>query len=913
MPELTINVRIAESGDLDATAQRIGQKISGAAQRGGGGGSSASSGSRRKNMSIVGLPTESEVKEETEKIFRTRNASTNSFYDSEIAANMRVVSRIVQDRRKLRDQVGDPDAFGTAIARIGMAKTIPESSIAAVRAMTAEQKAVLGLQSSQAMRAGKAMSILGPPAEVEAKAIEGMSRAQRATLSVQSRMAVASGAASSIFAKRGEEVEREGNQVVSSVTRSAERIARAQNAAFGVINVSSARVRQALKSSGGGSGGGSGAGSVGSLESGATRDILRAGGIPFGTARGLGGEGLVGGLAVGAVVAAGVQLYNSYQEAQKTIRETMPDIGRLGLGSGALMGNAKNVAALHGDIRANGSILGRLGVPGYNLPKWDIYQAQAALLGGSRAAGPAATEAQLADITGNIDLERRKRGKTPEEVSAEIAKDVSGIPLDRRGEATQLESRARAESASGNYGAASRDQRSFNALVASQSERISNVKVAGEYTKQADAAELENLASARQSGQKLNELRVGLAAETQGASSAAIYDPNQRAAQEQSDILKQRDAKLLNLKGDYSSALESVKDAGNQEEKYSNQWNDYLRDTKSNMLNEPGREGTIPTDNEVAARAKSLPEGAQLFAQLTGAGLNVAQAQSAADKIKNNQPDQITGITEAAQAQIDTIATRAKTEEEDRLFASTSRGIELEAAALPVAQQRIAAQNNLSRELSKSRISQNLYNRELENTNTEFNIAQRRETAGNISAVGSSVLAERAAAFNFPGRTRAEQFSEQNFDLSVSSGFLTKQMENAGPLEKARLGLQRGTLQAQAGALGQGNLLAVGQSVDAGGNPLIEEANAIRNRRNQANRGAQFLEGLRNAPAYNDPDFNQARANLLGGGGGGGGGMDQGLNGATAALATFTAALVNASKAPLPSGGGGSTVPGANK
>jgi hypothetical protein len=41
--------------------------------------------------------------------------------------------------------------------------------------------------------------------------------------------------------------------------------------------------------------------------------------------------------------------------------------------------------------------------------------------------------------------------------------------------------------------------------------------------------------------------------------------------------------------------------------------------------------------------------------------------------------------------------------------------------------------------------------------------------------------------------------------------------------------------------------------------------------------------------------------------------MDQGLNNATAALATFTSALVNASKAPLPSGGGGSTVPGANK
>ena len=765
MPELTINVRIAESGDLDATAQRIGQKISGAASRGGGS-AGGSGGSRRNAIRIAGL---------------------------------------------------DPV-----------------------------------------------------------------------------------------------EVEREGNQVVSSVTRSAERIARAQNAAFGVINVSSARVRQALRSGGGGSGGG-----LVGAESGVIRDVLRSAGLPFGTARGLAGLGAgVGGagmLAVGAaaaVVATAAYAYNRNEEFQKQQRETLPDIGRLGLGSSALMGNASRVAALHGDIRSSGSALAFLGVPGLNLPAEDQAQARAALLGGARASGSAATEAQLADITGNIDLERRKRGKTPEEVAGEIGKDVGGIPLDRRAEATVLESRAKAESASGNYGAASRDQRSFNALVASQSERISNVKVAGEYTKQADAAELENLASERQSGQKLNELRVGLAAQVQGAQAESIHDPLQRAAQEQSDIVKQRDAKLINLKGDYRSALDSVKDASNQQEKYQGQWDALMDKTRETMKGEAGREGTTPTDNEVASRIKSLPEGATLFQQLTGAGLNVAQAQSAADKIKNNQPAQIAGITEAAQAQIDTIAIRAQTEERDRLFASTSRGIELEAASLPVAQQRIAAQKNLSRELSESRISQNLYNQELENTNTEFDIAQRKETAGNISAVGSSVLAERAAAFNFPGRTRAEQFSEQNFDLSVSSGFLTKQMENAGPLEKARLGLQRGTLQAQAGALGQGNLLAVGQSVDAGGNPLIEEANAIRNRRNQANRGAQFLEGLRNAPAYNDPDFNQARANLLGGGGGG---MDQGLNNATAALAAFTAMLVVASKAPYPSGGGGSTLGMANK
>jgi hypothetical protein len=707
------------------------------------------------------------------------------------------------------------------------------------------------------------------------------------------------------------EVERDGETTVSAVRRSAEKIASAQNAAFGVINVSSARVRQALKSSGGDSGGGSGARTVSSLESGVSRDILRAGGIPFGTARGLGGEGIVGGLAIGAVVAAGVELYTSYQEAQKTIRETMPDIGRLGLGSGALMGNAKLVAALHGDIRENGSILGKLGVPGYNLPEWDTAQAQAALLGGSRAAGPAATELQLAGITSNIDLERRKRGKTPEEVSAEIAKDVSGIPLDRRGEATQLESQARAESAGGDFRSASRDQRKFNALVAQQSERLSNVKVSGAYTKQADEAELSNLASERQSGQKLNELRVGLAAEVQGVKAAAIYDPIQRATQEKTDILKQREAKLLNLKGDYRNAEQSVTDAGNQEEKYSNKWNDYLRDTKSNMLNEAGREGTVPTANEVSARAKSLPEGAQLFQQLTGAGLNTEQARSAAEKIRLGQPAQIAGINESAQAQVGAITTRAQTEERDRLFASTSQGIELESKALPVASQRVAALKNLSRELDTGRISQDLYNQELKNTNTQFDLAQRGETAGVISSVGSSFLAERAAAFNFPGRTRAEKFSEQSFETSVSSGFLTKRMENAGPLEKVLLGRQRGTLNAQAGALGQGNLLAVGQSVDAGGNPLIEEANAIRNRRNQSNRGAQFLQGLRNAPQYNDPDDNQARANLLGGGAGGGGGMNEGLASASAALAQFTANLNAASKVPLPSGGASQTVPGA--
>src|ERR1700680_1758179 len=86
-------------------------------------GGTSAGGSRSKNLvNIVGA-TEAEVKNETEKIYRTRQAIHNTFYDSEVAANMRAVTQIIQDRKRVFSQLGggDPEAFAKQIGTISLA------------------------------------------------------------------------------------------------------------------------------------------------------------------------------------------------------------------------------------------------------------------------------------------------------------------------------------------------------------------------------------------------------------------------------------------------------------------------------------------------------------------------------------------------------------------------------------------------------------------------------------------------------------------------------------------------------------------------------------------------------------------------------------------------------------------------
>lgn len=802
MPELTINVRIAESGDLDATAQRIGQKISGAASRGGGG-SSASSGSRRKNMSIVGLPTESEVKEETEKIFRTRNASTNSFYDSEIAANMRVVSRIVQDRRKLRDQVGDPDAFGTAIARIGMAKTIPESSIAAVRAMTAEQKAVLGLQSSQAMRAGKAMSILGPPAEVEAKAIEGMSRAQRATLSVQSRMAVASGAASSIFAKRGEEAAEQFGKGWSK-----------------------------------------------SLESGVGRDMFRALGVPFGTARGLGGLVSAGGigLAVGAVGAglAAYAAYSEYSKYQAAQRTTGADVVRLGL-SGAANGNAGSFIP-----QETGGVMDLLGVR--RLP-WRNRGAQnegieaAALLTPNRT-NVGSYGAQLAAIAG-------ARGGKAGDISGDILPELAGLNRNQSGAVAGFAIRSRSLAQGGDFaGSESAELQgqslaSFYRNVSNRNQVVQSLIGKGqvgaiEGLKQQEEQQATSWEAIQQAGSRtaLAQLRL-----TDDPSTRATVALTVNAQQKQTALTSlDKQGQVLNDTG-----LRVLGRLSATQEAYDTGLEKYRKGFYGNA-----------NQSEEAFQKDNSPEG--------GAALLKRRTESEQQSQAANQAVRTFRETKKTQ-----------TDEIDRVAQETSKQIE-----------------------------------------TERKLSQGETDLANIRAAGASIRETRAAQFDIPGVTSTERFNKQSGDIELDRQTLEAEIaartRKGDTQEAARLGSQRGTLSMRGAALGEAQGITSGQGIRTGTDydPVGTSANAMRQRDQDAARGKSYRDSIWRDIAkggYTDPYRQKAATDYLGSWSqpGGGGGMDQGLNGATAALATFTAALVNASKAPLPSGGGGSTVPGANK
>ncbi len=212
---------------------------------------------------------------------------------------------------------------------------------------------------------------------------------------------------------------------------------------------------------------------------------------------------------------------------------------------------------------------------------------------------------------------------------------------------------------------------------------------------------------------------------------------------------------------------------------------------------------------------------------------------------------------------------------------------------------------------------------------TRQQVEQRQTDLENIREAGSSTLSERAAAFNIPGRTRGEQFSEQFGDIAISRNTLEREIAldlkinpetglPVAPQAAARLSLQRGVLNARERSIGRSENITIGEGILSGAeqDPLTIEANRLRARDQAETRGAQYrtqvATGYYRGDYSNNPYQAQAARNILGiGAGNNTGGQAEGALSKLTAAAEAAATALSKLTGVTPQGSGSGSDGGA--
>lgn len=180
----------------------------------------------------------------------------------------------------------------------------------------------------------------------------------------------------------------------------------------------------------------------------------------------------------------------------------------------------------------------------------------------------------------------------------------------------------------------------------------------------------------------------------------------------------------------------------------------------------------------------------------------------------------------------------------------------------------------------------------------ERQVAQRETDLSNVRAIGSTQQGTRNALFDIPGRTRAERFSQQLGDISLSRQSLEAEISRSTPQEAGRLGLRRGVLDAEQQAAIQSQNISTGEDFRTGrdSTPGITARRQSIQRQQDEARGARIRAALDSNVVGGTQGSTDTESRLFGAGNTGGGGTG-GNKGTESRLADFANAMNAAAQA----------------